>query len=94
MFPPCVQNIYHNLSANSLLLSAATTGLLLMSSVGKDKVKASAEGERDKSKDKGQHKSEKGDTADSGKVISAERSDSLVGPNWINVITNMLCLYE
>lgn len=25
--------------------------------------------------------------------ISAERSDALAGPNWINVIINMLCLY-
>lgn len=64
-----------------------------MSSTGKDKVKPSGEGRGGESKDKGQHERGGRDTAESGKVIFAERSDSLVGPNWITVITNMLCLY-
>lgn len=54
MFPPCVQNIHHNLSP------PATS--LLMSSTGEDEIKLSGEGYRDKPKDKGQHEKEKGET--------------------------------
>lgn len=83
MFPQCVQNIHHNLAGNSLQLSSHGMSLLLMSSTEKERVKPSGEDERDESKDKGQLKGEERDTADSGRVIFTERSDSLEGPGCI-----------
>lgn len=75
----------------SLWLSAsATTGYLSHQQQERIKVKPRRESKQGKLKDKGRHGREEPDTADSGELISAERSDSLVGPNWINVIINML----
>ena len=72
---------------SSQLITAPATSLLLMSSTGKQtKIQ-----QRDESKDGGQQEREEQVTADSRKVIFAERSDSLRGPNWIHVIINMLC---
>lgn len=70
----------------------AMTSLLLQSSTGKDKVKPSGKGQRIESKRKAQLEREEQDTADSRKVLFAERSDPLVSPNWINIVINMLCL--